>query len=136
MTAELLRQKELENTHQPQLLAPEVALRAPDSTEELHRRGAMLVLKHSSAPLLALPSQGVSGPEPTTSPQELAGRAPQKGGPSSASVRPSESKETTASGLWAQDVSEEPPQGLRWRGPGDSTDRGLGLHPRSSPRRD
>ncbi|KAM4805941.1 sterile alpha motif domain-containing protein 11 isoform X1 [Urocitellus parryii] len=110
MSAELLRQKELENTHRPQLLAPEAALRAPDSTEELQRRGAMLVLKHSSAPLLALPSQGVSGPEPPTSPREPAGRAPRKGGPSSASVRPSESKETTASGLWAQDVSEEPPK--------------------------
>ncbi|XP_077883382.1 sterile alpha motif domain-containing protein 11 isoform X5 [Ictidomys tridecemlineatus] len=110
MSAELLRQKELENTHRPQLPAPEAALRAPDSAEELQRRGAMLVLKHSSAPLLALPSQGVSGPEPTTSPREPAGRAPRKGGPSSASVRPSESKETTASGLWAQDVSEEPPK--------------------------
>ncbi|XP_048639839.1 sterile alpha motif domain-containing protein 11 isoform X7 [Marmota marmota marmota] len=110
MSAELLRQKELENTHRPQLLAPEAALRAPDSTEELQRRGAMLVLKHSSAPLLALPSQSVSGPEPPTSPREPAGRAPRKGGPSSASVRPSESKETTASGLWAQDVSEEPPK--------------------------
>ncbi|XP_077899222.1 sterile alpha motif domain-containing protein 11-like isoform X2 [Ictidomys tridecemlineatus] len=109
MTPELLRQKELENTHRPQLLAPEAALCAPDSTEELQRHGAMLVLKHSSAPLLALPSQGVSGPEPPTSPREPAGRALQKGGPSSASVRPSESKETTASGLWAQDVSEEPP---------------------------
>uniref|UniRef100_A0A8C9Q2R4 Sterile alpha motif domain containing 11 n=1 Tax=Spermophilus dauricus TaxID=99837 RepID=A0A8C9Q2R4_SPEDA len=110
MSAELLRQKELENTHRPQLLAPEAALRAPDSTEELQRRGAMLVLKQSSAPLLALPSQGVSGPEPPTSPREPAGRAPRKGGPSSASVRSSESKETTASGLWAQDVSEEPPK--------------------------
>ncbi|KAM5162191.1 sterile alpha motif domain-containing protein 11 isoform 5-T5 [Callospermophilus lateralis] len=110
MSAELLRQKELENTHRPQLLAPEAALRAPDSTEELQRRGAMLVLKHSSAPLLALPSQGVSGPEPPTSPREPAGRAPRKGGPSSASVRPSESKKTTASGLWAQDLSEEPPK--------------------------
>ncbi|XP_027803531.2 sterile alpha motif domain-containing protein 11 isoform X5 [Marmota flaviventris] len=110
MSAELLRQKELENTHRPQLPAPEAALRAPDSTEELQRRGAMLVLKHSSAPLLALPSQGVSGPEPPTSPREPAGRAPRKGGPSSASVRPSESKETTASGLWAQDVSQEPPK--------------------------
>uniref|UniRef100_A0A8D2AF50 Sterile alpha motif domain containing 11 n=1 Tax=Sciurus vulgaris TaxID=55149 RepID=A0A8D2AF50_SCIVU len=109
MSAELLRQKELESAHRPQLLAPEAALRAPDGADELQRRGAMLVLKHSSAPLLALPPQGASGPEPPTSPREPARRAPRKGGPSSASVRSSDSKETTASGLWAQDVSEEEP---------------------------
>lgn len=109
MSAELLRQKELESAHRPQLLAPEAALRTPDGTEELQRRGAMLVLKHSSAPLLALPSQGASGPEPPTSPREPAGRAPRKGGLSSASARSSQSKEPTASGLWAPDVSEEEP---------------------------
>lgn len=109
MSAELLRQKELESAHRPQLLTPEAALRAPDGAEELQRRGAMLVLKHSSAPLLALPPQAASGPEPPTSPREPARRAPRKGGPSSASARSSESKERAVSGLWAQDVPEEEP---------------------------
>uniref|UniRef100_A0A8C6AXP7 Sterile alpha motif domain containing 11 n=1 Tax=Monodon monoceros TaxID=40151 RepID=A0A8C6AXP7_MONMO len=109
MSAELLRQKELESAHRPQLLAPEAALRPPDGAEELRRRGAMLVLRHSSAPLLALPPQGPPGPGPPTPPQEPARRAPRKGGPSPASARPSEPKETTGAGLWAQDGSEDEP---------------------------
>ncbi|XP_007449023.1 PREDICTED: sterile alpha motif domain-containing protein 11 [Lipotes vexillifer] len=111
MSAELLRQKELESAHRPQLLAPEAALRPPDGAEELQRRGAMLVLRHSSAPLLALPPQGPPGPGPgpPTPPQEPARRAPRKGGPSPASARPSEPKETTGAGLWAQDGSEDEP---------------------------
>uniref|UniRef100_A0A8C4M6P3 Sterile alpha motif domain containing 11 n=1 Tax=Equus asinus TaxID=9793 RepID=A0A8C4M6P3_EQUAS len=109
MSAELLRQKELESAHRPQLLAPEAALRPPEGTEELQRRGAMLVLRHSSAPLLALPPQGPPGPGPPTPPREPARRAPGKGGPSLASARPSESKETTGTGLWAPDGSEDEP---------------------------
>ncbi|KAB0345376.1 hypothetical protein FD754_022302 [Muntiacus muntjak] len=109
MSAELLRQKELESAHRPQLLAPEAALRPPDGAEELQRRGAMLVLRHSSAPLLALPPQGPPGPGPPTPPREPARRAPRKGGPSPASGRPSESKETTGAGLWAPDGSEDEP---------------------------
>uniref|UniRef100_A0A452GAG3 Sterile alpha motif domain containing 11 n=1 Tax=Capra hircus TaxID=9925 RepID=A0A452GAG3_CAPHI len=109
MSAELLRQKELESAHRPQLLAPEAALRPPDGAEELQRRGAMLVLRHSSTPLLALPPQGPPGPGPPTPPREPARRAPRKGGPSPASGRPSESKETTGAGLWAPDGSEDEP---------------------------
>ncbi|XP_061041197.1 sterile alpha motif domain-containing protein 11 isoform X3 [Eubalaena glacialis] len=109
MSAELLRQKELESAHRPQLLAPEAALRPPDGAEELQRRGAMLVLRHSSAPLLALPPQGPPGPGPPTPPREPARRAPRKGGPSPASTRPSEPKEITGAGLWAQDGSEDEP---------------------------
>ncbi|XP_036727346.1 sterile alpha motif domain-containing protein 11 isoform X1 [Balaenoptera musculus] len=109
MSAELLRQKELESAHRPQLLAPEAALRPPDGAEELQRRGAMLVLRHSSAPLLALPPQGPPGPSPPTPPREPAHRAPRKGGPSPASARPSEPKEITGVGLWAQDSSEDEP---------------------------
>ncbi|OWK08617.1 hypothetical protein Celaphus_00011085 [Cervus elaphus hippelaphus] len=109
MSAELLRQKELESAHRPQLLAPEATLRPPDGAEELQRRGAMLVLRHSSAPLLALPPQGPPGPGPPTPPREPARRAPRKGGPSPASGRPSESKETTGAGLWAPDGSEDEP---------------------------
>ncbi|XP_068394705.1 sterile alpha motif domain-containing protein 11 [Eschrichtius robustus] len=109
MSAELLRQKELESAHRPQLLAPEAALRPPDGAEELQRRGAMLVLRHSSAPLLALPPQGPPGPGPPTPPREPARRAPRKGGPSPASARPSEPKDITGVGLWAQDSSEDEP---------------------------
>uniref|UniRef100_A0A8I3P8Z1 Sterile alpha motif domain containing 11 n=1 Tax=Canis lupus familiaris TaxID=9615 RepID=A0A8I3P8Z1_CANLF len=109
MSAELLRQKELESAHRPQLLAPEAALRPSDGAEELQRRGAMLVLRHSSAPLLALPPQGPPGPGPPTPPREPVRRAPRKGGPSPASAHSSESKETTGAGLWAQDGSEDEP---------------------------
>lgn len=108
MSAELLRQKELESGHRPQLLAPEAALHPPDGAEELPRRGAMLVLRHSSAPLLALPPQGPPGPGPPTPPREPARRAPRKGDSSPAS-RPSEPKETAGAGLWAQDGSEDEP---------------------------
>ncbi|XP_059111575.1 sterile alpha motif domain-containing protein 11 [Peromyscus eremicus] len=106
--SELLRQKELSSTHRPQLLAPEVALRIPEGPDELQRRGSMLVLKHSSAPLLALPPQGPPGPGPPIPPKESARSRPQKGSPGAASGRPSESKEMTGTGLWAQEVSEEP----------------------------
>uniref|UniRef100_A0A8D1BW75 Sterile alpha motif domain containing 11 n=1 Tax=Sus scrofa TaxID=9823 RepID=A0A8D1BW75_PIG len=115
MSAELLRQKELESAHRPQLLGPEAALRPPEGAEELQRRGAMLVLRHSSAPLLALPPQGPPGPGPPTPPppREPAHRAPRKGASSPASTRPSEPKENTGAGLWAQDGSEdEPPKDL------------------------
>ncbi|XP_004863961.2 sterile alpha motif domain-containing protein 11 isoform X2 [Heterocephalus glaber] len=110
MSAELLRQKELESAHRPQLLAPEAALRAPDSAEELQRRGALLVLKHSSAPLLALPPQGPPGPGPPTPHHESACRAPRKEGTASAVARPSEPKEPTGVALWAQDGAEEAPK--------------------------
>nr|XP_035966072.1 sterile alpha motif domain-containing protein 11 isoform X2 [Halichoerus grypus] len=109
MSAELLRQKELESAHRPQLLAPEAALRPSEGAEELQRRGAMLVLRHSSAPLLALPPQGPPGPGPPTPPREPVRRALRKGGPSPASAHSSESKETTGAGLWAQDGSEDEP---------------------------
>lgn len=115
MSAELLRQKELESAHRPQLLGPEAALRPPEGAEELQRRGAMLVLRHSSAPLLALPPQGPPGPGPPTPPppREPAHRAPRKGASSPASTRPSEPKENMGAGLWAQDGSEdEPPKDL------------------------
>ncbi|XP_047646945.1 sterile alpha motif domain-containing protein 11 isoform X1 [Phacochoerus africanus] len=115
MSAELLRQKELESAHRTQLLGSEATLRPPEGAEELQRRGAMLVLRHSSAPLLALPPQGPPGPGPPTPPppREPAHRAPRKGASSPASTRPSEPKENTGAGIWAQDGSEdEPPKDL------------------------
>ncbi|XP_037002750.2 sterile alpha motif domain-containing protein 11 isoform X4 [Artibeus jamaicensis] len=50
LSAELLRHKELEGAPRPQLLAPEATLRPPNGAEEPQRRGAMLVLRHSSVP--------------------------------------------------------------------------------------
>ncbi|XP_006871813.1 PREDICTED: sterile alpha motif domain-containing protein 11 [Chrysochloris asiatica] len=106
MSAELLRQKELESVHRPQLLAPETAQRPPDGAEELQRRGAMLLLRHSSAPpLLALPSQAPPNP-----PREPTRRATRKGGPGLTPARPSESKEAAGARLWAQDGSEDEPK--------------------------
>ncbi|XP_055117487.1 sterile alpha motif domain-containing protein 11 isoform X3 [Symphalangus syndactylus] len=108
LPADLLRQKELEGAR-PQLLAPEAPLRPNDGAEELQRRGALLVLNHGAAPLLALPPQGPPGSGPPTPSRDSARRAPRKGGPGSASARPSESKEMAGARLWAQDGSEDEP---------------------------
>lgn len=102
--SELLRQKEVGSAHRPQLLAPEVALHIPEGPEELQQHGSMLVMKHSSAPLLALPPQGPPGPGPPTPPRESARSHSQRGSPGAASAQPCKPKET---GLWAQDVSEQ-----------------------------
>ncbi|XP_045714776.1 sterile alpha motif domain-containing protein 11 isoform X2 [Phyllostomus hastatus] len=109
LSAELLRHKELESAPRPQLLAPEATLRPPSGAEEPQRRGALLVLRHSSAPALGLPPQGPPGPGPPTPPREPSRRAPRKGGSSPASAPPSEPKEPAGTGLWAQDGSEDEP---------------------------
>ncbi|XP_027475584.1 sterile alpha motif domain-containing protein 11 isoform X8 [Zalophus californianus] len=112
MSAELLRQKELESAHRPQLLAPEAALRPSEGAEELQRRGAMLVLRHSSAPLLALPPQGPPGPGPgpPTPPREPVRRALRKGGPSPASAHSS-----TMGGLFMDGEAATAPEDLsKW----------------------
>ncbi|CAH2320061.1 sterile alpha motif domain-containing 11 isoform X1 [Pelobates cultripes] len=83
MSAEIIRQKELENLHRQRLLAGEAlslhpglppdhpALRnmheLPEGhplREELSRRNAMLVLRHNNTPLLSLNHQGVPGVPP------------------------------------------------------------------------
>lgn len=134
MSAELLRQKELDSTHRPQPLAPEAALRPPEAVEDLPRRGAMLVLRHSSTPLLALPPQGPPGPGPPTPPREPARRVPRKGGSSPASTRPSEPKEATGTGLWAHDGSEEePPKDSDGEDPEMVAVGGLGPTPGQTP---
>ncbi|XP_075800931.1 sterile alpha motif domain-containing protein 11 isoform X2 [Microtus pennsylvanicus] len=106
--SELLRQKELGSSHRPQQLETEVALHIPEGPDELQRRGSMLVLKHSSTPLLALPPQGPPGPGPPTPTKDSAQNQPQKGSLGAASAQLSEPKDRTGAGLWAQDVSEEP----------------------------
>ncbi|NXQ23597.1 SAM11 protein, partial [Alaudala cheleensis] len=90
MSAELIRQKELESLHRQRLLAAEPlglhpalppdhpALRSvhdegPALREELSRRSAMLVLRHSNAPLLALTPGGPAAN--TTPPKEQPRRA-------------------------------------------------------------
>ncbi|XP_018083322.1 sterile alpha motif domain-containing protein 11 isoform X2 [Xenopus laevis] len=83
MSAEIIRQKELENLHRQRLLAGDPltlhpglppdhpALRnvheLPEGhplREELSRRNAMLVLRHNNTPLLSLNHQGVSSVPP------------------------------------------------------------------------
>ncbi|XP_073669164.1 sterile alpha motif domain-containing protein 11 isoform X3 [Paramisgurnus dabryanus] len=89
MSAELLRQKELENLHRQRLLADPLglhpglpaehpALRSlqeiPEGhplREELNRRNAMLVLRHHNTPLLSLNHQGAAA---GTSSKELNNR--------------------------------------------------------------
>nr|XP_015192472.1 PREDICTED: sterile alpha motif domain-containing protein 11 isoform X2 [Lepisosteus oculatus] len=96
MSAELLRQKELENLHRQRLMADPLALHPglpPDHPalrslhdipeghplrEELTRRNAMLVLRHNSTPLLSLGHQGAPG---STPPKEAGARkSSRKGG--------------------------------------------------------
>uniref|UniRef100_A0A672K4X2 Sterile alpha motif domain containing 11 n=1 Tax=Sinocyclocheilus grahami TaxID=75366 RepID=A0A672K4X2_SINGR len=97
MSAELLRQKELENLHRQRLLvdplglhpglpAEHPALRSlqeiPEGhplREELNRRNAMLVLRHNNTPLLSLNHQGAAA---GTSSKDLSNRKSlRKGGP-------------------------------------------------------
>ncbi|KAG9353158.1 hypothetical protein JZ751_017734, partial [Albula glossodonta] len=86
MSAELLRQKELETLHRQRLLGDPLGLHPglpPDHPalrslheipeghplrEELNRRNAMLVLRHNSTPLLSLNHQGVPGSIPPKEP--------------------------------------------------------------------
>ncbi|KAG7472752.1 hypothetical protein MATL_G00112230 [Megalops atlanticus] len=96
MSAELLRQKELETMHRQRLLGDQLALPPglpPDHPalrslhdipeghplrEELSRRSAMLVLRHNNAPLLSLNHQGAPGATP---PKEAGSRkSSRKGG--------------------------------------------------------
>lgn len=95
MSAEIIRQKELENLHRQRLLAGDPlslhpglppdhpALRnvhdIPEGhplREELSRRNAMLVLRHNSTPLLSL---GPGGPGSATPPKEQPRRGGRKG---------------------------------------------------------
>ncbi|KTG01274.1 hypothetical protein cypCar_00030480 [Cyprinus carpio] len=97
MSAELLRQKELENLHRQRLLADPLglhpglhaehpALRSlqeiPEGhplRDELNRRNAMLVLRHNNTPLLSLNHQGAAA---GTSSKDLSNRkSSRKGGP-------------------------------------------------------
>ncbi|XP_014741293.1 PREDICTED: sterile alpha motif domain-containing protein 11 [Sturnus vulgaris] len=93
MSAELIRQKELENLHRQRLLAAgdplslhpglppdHPALRSVHDVpeghalrDELSRRNAMLVLRHNNAPLLSLTPAG--GPGAATPPKEQPRRA-------------------------------------------------------------
>ncbi|XP_040843668.1 sterile alpha motif domain-containing protein 11 isoform X2 [Ochotona curzoniae] len=109
VSAELLRHQELEGASRPELLASEAALRTPEGADELQRRGALLVLKHSAAPLLALPPQGPPGPGPPSPPREPVRRAPRKGGSGLGAPKSSELKDVPGARLWAQDGSEDEP---------------------------
>ncbi|XP_039611477.1 sterile alpha motif domain-containing protein 11 isoform X2 [Polypterus senegalus] len=89
MSAELLRQKEMENLHRQRLLADPLTLHPglpPDHPalrnihdipeghpirEEMTRRNAMLVLRHNNTPLVSLNHQGASG---STPPKESSSR--------------------------------------------------------------
>ncbi|NXX80980.1 SAM11 protein, partial [Urocolius indicus] len=98
MSAELIRQKELENLHRQRLLAGEPlslhpalppdhpALRnvhdIPEGhplRDELSRRNAMLVLRHNTAPLLSLSAGALPG-SPGTPPKEQPRRGGGSGG--------------------------------------------------------
>ncbi|XP_066196438.1 sterile alpha motif domain-containing protein 11, partial [Sylvia atricapilla] len=89
MSAELIRQKELETLHRQRLLAADPlslhpalppdhpALRSVHDVpeghalrDELSRRNAMLVLRHNNAPLLSLTPAGPAGPAATSPPKE------------------------------------------------------------------
>nr|XP_045374765.1 sterile alpha motif domain-containing protein 11 [Camelus bactrianus] len=78
--------------------------------------------------------QELLGKENLARPREPTRRAPRKGGPSPASARPSESKETTGSGVWAQDGSEdEPPKDSDGEDPEMAAAGGQGPTPGPAP---
>uniref|UniRef100_A0A8B9SZN4 Sterile alpha motif domain containing 11 n=1 Tax=Anas platyrhynchos TaxID=8839 RepID=A0A8B9SZN4_ANAPL len=84
MSAEIIRQKELENLHRQRLLGHPLR-------EELSRRNAMLVLRHNNAPLLSL-NPGV--PSSATPPKEQPRRGSRKAAQHRAEPQgPSEAKE-------------------------------------------
>lgn len=105
MSAELLRHKELENLHRQRLLSDPLGLHTglpPDHPalrslqdipeghplrDELNRRSAMLVLRHSNAPLLSLnhhhhgASQAATPSKESSSASASARKSSRKGGP-------------------------------------------------------
>ncbi|XP_038015785.1 sterile alpha motif domain-containing protein 11 isoform X4 [Motacilla alba alba] len=127
MSAELIRQKELENLHRQRLLAADPlslhpglppdhpALRSVHDVpeghalrDELSRRNAMLVLRHNNAPLLSLAAGG--GPGANTPPKEQPRRA--QGGRKASQARaepqgPGEAREARAARDGAQDCNDE-----------------------------
>ncbi|XP_030625940.1 sterile alpha motif domain-containing protein 11 [Chanos chanos] len=116
MSAELLRQKELENLHRQRLLgdplglhpglpAEHPALRSlqdiPEGhplREEINRRNAMLVLRHNNTPLLSLNHQGVAAG--TSSKESCSRKSSRKGGHLRGDQHggPSDAKESQAEG--------------------------------------
>uniref|UniRef100_A0A8D2MA72 Sterile alpha motif domain containing 11 n=1 Tax=Zonotrichia albicollis TaxID=44394 RepID=A0A8D2MA72_ZONAL len=119
MSAELIRQKELENLHRQRLLAADPlslhpglppdhpALRSvhdvPEGQalrDELSRRNAMLVLRHNNAPLLSL------APGAATPPKEQPRRAGRKG-PSQARAEPQGPGEPREPRAGAQDCNDD-----------------------------
>lgn len=119
MSAEIIRQKELENLHRQRLLAGDPlslhpglppdhpALRSvhdiPEGhplRDELSRRNAMLVLRHNNAPLLSLNPHGGAVPGASTTPPKEPGsrRAGRKSAPPRAEAQgQSEPKEPAES---------------------------------------
>ncbi|KAL9825481.1 LOW QUALITY PROTEIN: sterile alpha motif domain-containing protein 11 [Geothlypis trichas] len=123
MSAELIRQKELENLHRQRLLAADPlslhpglppdhpALRSvhdvPEGQalrDELSRRNAMLVLRHNNAPLLSLSAGGAATP-----PKEQPRRAGRKGPsqPRAEPQGPGEPREARPGRDGAQDCNDE-----------------------------
>lgn len=124
MSAELLRQKELENLHRQRLLADPLGLHPglpaehpafrslqeiPEGhplREELNRRNAMLVLRHNTTPLLSLNHQGAAA---GTSSKDLSNRKSlRKGGPLRGDQQrgSSETKEMLGEGSRDEDAEE------------------------------
>ncbi|XP_066419974.1 sterile alpha motif domain-containing protein 11 isoform X1 [Molothrus aeneus] len=123
MSAELIRQKELENLHRQRLLAADPlslhpglppdhpALRSvhdvPEGQalrDELSRRNAMLVLRHNNAPLLSLSAGGAATP-----PKEQPRRAGRKGPsqPRAEPQGPGEPRDARPGRDGAQDCNDE-----------------------------
>ncbi|KAI5095665.1 sterile alpha motif domain-containing protein 11 isoform X2 [Silurus meridionalis] len=99
MSAELLRQKELENVQRQRLLAEPLALHPGlpaehpalrslhDVSDDVTRRNAMLLLRHNNTPILSLGHQGVSSAF-----KESSSRRSSKKGGTSQGDDPSQSK--------------------------------------------
>ncbi|NXW68458.1 SAM11 protein, partial [Hirundo rustica] len=125
MSAELLRQKELENLHRQRLLAGDPlslhpglppdhpALRSVHDVpeghalrDELSRRNAMLVLRHNNAPLLSLTPGGPGAATPPKEQPRRAGGGRKSSQPRAEPQGPGEAREPRARD-GAQDCNDE-----------------------------
>ncbi|XP_059722955.1 sterile alpha motif domain-containing protein 11 isoform X4 [Haemorhous mexicanus] len=126
MSAELIRQKELENLHRQRLLAADPlslhpglppdhpALRSvhdvPEGQalrDELSRRNAMLVLRHNNAPLLSLTPGGPGAATPPKEQPRRAGGGRKASQPRAEPQGPGEAREARAGRDGAQDCNDE-----------------------------
>ncbi|XP_053136784.1 sterile alpha motif domain-containing protein 11 isoform X2 [Hemicordylus capensis] len=159
MSAEIIRQKELENLHRQRLLAGDPmtlhpglppdhpALRnvhdIPEGhplRDELSRRNAMLVLRHNNTPLLSLNHHGVPSASPTPPKEPSSRRASRKAAHHRGAEGPGQAEAKELSESRAPDeemkdsesdaeAGDEKPEGLKAEGGGSAGEAKEGKEP-------